>query len=83
MRNNMPLTTKKTNNPTVMSFAYFPHTDSDIQEMLQRIGVNSLDDLYADVPEMLSTKMNMTFPTPCRNRKSAGCSANSTARTAS
>ncbi|MBO7110778.1 MAG: aminomethyl-transferring glycine dehydrogenase subunit GcvPA [Bacteroidaceae bacterium] len=32
-------------------FQYFPHTDSDIRAMLDRIGVNSLDDLYADVPK--------------------------------
>ena len=31
-------------------FQYFPHTDEDIRAMLDRIGVNSLDDLYADVP---------------------------------
>lgn len=33
-----------------MSFAYFPHTDEDIRQMLDRIGVKTLDDLYADVP---------------------------------
>ena len=32
-------------------FQYFPHTDDDIRAMLDRIGVNSLDDLYADVPQ--------------------------------
>lgn len=32
-------------------FQYFPHTDSDIRAMLDRIGVNSLDELYADVPQ--------------------------------
>lgn len=32
------------------SFHYFPHTESDIRAMLESIGVNSLDDLYADVP---------------------------------
>lgn len=32
-------------------FAYFPHTDADISAMLERIGVKSLDDLYADVPQ--------------------------------
>ena len=32
-------------------FQYFPHTDEDIRAMLDRIGVNSLDDLYADVPQ--------------------------------
>jgi glycine dehydrogenase subunit 1 len=31
-------------------FQYFPHTDEDIRAMLDRIGVKSLDDLYADVP---------------------------------
>lgn len=31
-------------------FCYFPHTDEDIQQMLARIGVKSLDDLYSDVP---------------------------------
>ena len=32
-------------------FQYFPHTDEDIKAMLDRIGVNSLEDLYADVPQ--------------------------------
>lgn len=32
------------------NFAYFPHTEEDIREMLDRIGVRSLDDLYSDVP---------------------------------
>lgn len=31
-------------------FSYFPHTEDDIREMLERIGVASLDDLYSDVP---------------------------------
>lgn len=34
-----------------MSFKYFPHIEGDIDAMLSRIGVQSLDDLYADVPE--------------------------------
>ena len=32
------------------TFAYFPHTPEDIKVMLERIGVTSLDELYADVP---------------------------------
>lgn len=32
------------------TFSYFPHTDDDVRMMLQRIGVSSLDELYADVP---------------------------------
>ena len=31
-------------------FPYFPHTGEDIARMLERCGVGSLDDLYADVP---------------------------------
>ena len=34
-----------------MAFAYFPHTEDDIRIMLDRIGVESLDDLYSDVPQ--------------------------------
>ena len=34
-----------------MSFAYFPHTEEDIQAMLERIGMKSLEDLYADIPQ--------------------------------
>ena len=32
------------------TFSYFPHTDDDVRLMLERIGVSSMDDLYADVP---------------------------------
>lgn len=31
-------------------FAYFPHTEGDIREMLKKIGAESLEDLYCDVP---------------------------------
>ena len=34
-----------------MAFAYFPHTEDDIRQMLDRIGVESLEDLYFDVPQ--------------------------------
>lgn len=36
-----------------MSFAYFPHTEEDIQAMLARIGMKSLEDLYADIPQQV------------------------------
>ena len=32
-------------------YKYFPHTPSDLQEMLQKVGVKSLDELYAEIPE--------------------------------
>lgn len=34
-----------------MSNRFIPHTDSDIAAMLERIGVATVDDLYADIPE--------------------------------
>ena len=30
--------------------SYFPHTEEDVRAMLERVGVNSLDDLFSDVP---------------------------------
>ena len=33
-----------------MGFAYFPHTGEDIRAMLERLGLGSMDGLYADVP---------------------------------
>ncbi|MCR5018332.1 MAG: aminomethyl-transferring glycine dehydrogenase subunit GcvPA [Bacteroidales bacterium] len=33
-----------------MMFPYFPHTKADVEAMLSRIGVEKLEDLYADVP---------------------------------
>ena len=36
-----------------MNYKYFPHTDSDLQAMLARAGVDSLEALYAEVPEAI------------------------------
>lgn len=41
---------------------YFPHTEADIQEMLRVIGVDSLDDLYAEVPEELKLRRELNIP---------------------
>ncbi len=43
-------------------FSYFPHTDADIQQMLERIGVKSLDDLYCDVPADYLYKKEYDLP---------------------
>ena len=32
------------------TFSYFPHTGEDVKAMLEKAGVGSLDELYADVP---------------------------------
>lgn len=44
------------------TFAYFPHTEDDIQAMLKRIGVKSIDDLYSDVPEEFLFKGKYDLP---------------------
>lgn len=45
-----------------MAFKYFPHTEQDINEMLARVGVKSLDDLYADVPESIRLNGGYNLP---------------------
>ena len=39
-----------------MKFKYFPHTEQDVKEMLKVVGVNTLDDLYADIPDEIRFK---------------------------
>lgn len=45
-----------------MAYKYFPHTEEDINEMLKRIGVDSLDGLYAEVPESIRFKGDYDLP---------------------
>ena len=44
-------------------YKYFPHTEADIKAMLERIGVQKLDDLYAEVPE--SVRLKRDYDLPC------------------
>lgn len=46
----------------VMSNRYIPHTEEDIKVMLDRIGVKSVDDLYADIPEEVVFKGEYDIP---------------------
>ena len=41
---------------------YIPHSEEEIKTMLKEIGVNSLDDLFADVPSSIKTKINLGEP---------------------
>ena len=45
-----------------MAFAYFPHTEDDIRQMLERIGVESLEDLYSDVPQDVIYRKEYDLP---------------------
>ena len=44
------------------TFSYFPHTEDDIRAMLGRIGADSLDALYADVPEKFIYRKEYDLP---------------------
>ena len=43
-------------------FKYFPHTEKEIKEMLRVAGVNSLEELYSDVPESIRFKGDYDIP---------------------
>lgn len=45
-----------------MSYKYFPHTEEDISTMLARVGLKSLDELYADIPESIRFKGEYDLP---------------------
>lgn len=45
-----------------MTYKYFPHTEEDIALMLKKIGIKSLDDLYADVPESIRFRKEYNLP---------------------
>jgi len=45
-----------------MSYKYFPHTESDLKEMLQAAGVNDIDELYADIPEQIRFRGDYELP---------------------
>ena len=45
-----------------MSNKYIPHTEDDIKLMLNKIGVNSVDDLFAEIPEEVRLKGDYNIP---------------------
>ena len=45
-----------------MNYKYFPHTDADLQAMFQKVGIKSLDDLYAEVPEQIRFRGEYQLP---------------------
>ena len=45
-----------------MNYKYFPHTEDDLKEMLAKVGVKSLDDLYAQIPESIRFKGDYELP---------------------
>lgn len=45
-----------------MSNRYIPHTSEDISRMMDKIGIKSLDELYADIPEEVVLKRDYLIP---------------------
>lgn len=45
-----------------MTYKYFPHTETDIKAMLERVGIRSISDLYAEVPENVRLKRDYDLP---------------------
>ncbi|GAH93552.1 unnamed protein product, partial [marine sediment metagenome] len=43
-------------------FPYLPHTKKEIEEMLESIGVASIDDLFTDIPDELNLKNPLNIP---------------------
>lgn len=46
----------------IKPFAYFPHTEEDVQQMLSKIGVRDLQSLYSDVPSEFIYKGEYDLP---------------------
>lgn len=45
-----------------MAYKYFPHTQADIQEMLKVSDLQSMDDLYKEIPDSLKLKKDLNIP---------------------
>jgi len=58
-----------------MPHPYLPHTQADIQAMLEKIGVKTLDDLYADVPQACRKKGAYALPDAMSEQEIRDCFA--------
>ena len=45
-----------------MNYKYFPHTEDDLQAMMEKAGVKTLDDLYAQIPESIRFRGEYQIP---------------------
>ena len=45
-----------------MDYKYFPHTQDDLQSMMERVGVKNLDGLYAQIPDSIRFKGDYQLP---------------------
>ena len=45
-----------------MNYKYFPHTNEDLQAMMEKVGVKDLDGLYAQIPESIRFRGDYKIP---------------------
>ena len=45
-----------------MNYKYFPHTKDDLKVMMEKVGIKSLDELYAQIPESIRFKGDYQIP---------------------
>lgn len=45
-----------------MQYKYFPHTQEDLDVMLKKVGVGSLDELFSEIPESIRFKGDYDLP---------------------
>jgi len=45
-----------------MNYKYFPHTEEDLQAMMEKVGVENLDGLYAQIPDAIRFKGDYELP---------------------
>jgi glycine dehydrogenase subunit 1 len=43
-------------------YKYFPHTDADLQAMLDRVGIDSVDALYSQIPDSIRFRGDYKLP---------------------
>ncbi len=43
---------------------YIPHSEDEIREMLETIGIKSIDELFSDIPDSLKLKDKLSLPDP-------------------
>ena len=43
-------------------YKYFPHTESDLKAMFEKIGIKCLEDLYAELPEQVKFRGDYAIP---------------------
>ena len=59
----MPLSARNNvQRSTYMNYKYFPHTEADLKAMMEKVGIDSLDALYSQIPDSIRFKGDYQLP---------------------